>query len=441
MVSGDTIVAISSAVAPAARIVLRISGPAAIGLAQQIGAPADLRAGYAQRASLKLKDLSFPAWLYTFCAPRSYTGEDLIELHIPGSPVLAQMLLKELLERGARVAEPGEFTARAYFSGRIDLTAAEGVAATISAGSEQELSAARQLLAGELARRVAPIMELVAQTLALTEVGIDFAEEDVPFLQAAQIEERLNRADKSLARLLDESPRFERLAHEPHIVLVGRPNAGKSTLLNALAGRQRAVVSAVAGTTRDALSFDVALPRGTVRLIDVAGVNDRLPHEQTSSEIDRQMQEHAVRALSAADIVILVRDVTDSRPSLVLPREAALVVATKMDLCSSTSPGSMEHVPVSALTGWGMDRLRQRLDELCFGPTSIGPALALNIRHVQALNEARAALGRARECIDAGPELLALELRDSLDALGAIIGRVSPDDLLGHIFSSFCIGK
>lgn len=437
MVSGDTIVAISSAVGPAARMILRVSGPDAIALARQCGAPPEPLGGHAYRVELKLKDLSLPAWLYIFRGPRSYTGEDLVEFHIPGSPVLAQMLLKRLLSLGARAAEPGEFTARAYFNGRMDLTAAEGVAATISAGSEQELAAARRLLAGELARRLAPVMDLIAQTLALTELGIDFSDEDVSFVHAEEVKEQIERADESLARLLNDSARFERLAHEPQVVLVGRPNAGKSTLLNALAGGPRAVISPLAGTTRDALSAEVALVRGTIRLIDVAGVDD----VSSDDEIGRQMHEHALRAVETADLVVLVQDITDGSSVPALPSNPAMVVVSKWDLQPSDPAPDGDRVSVSAVTGAGMDHLRQRLDELCFGQSSAAPALALNIRHVNALNDARTALSRARESIAAGPELLALELREALDALGSILGRLSPDDLLGRIFSSFCIGK
>lgn len=418
-------------------MILRASGPGAIALSQQMGAPSELCPRGAHRVTLTIQDLSFPAWLYVFRKPHSYTGEDLIEFHIPGSPVLARMVLQALMEGGARLAEPGEFTARAYFNGRIDLTAAEGIAAAISAGNERELSAARQLLAGELARRVAPVMDLIAQTLALTEVGIDFSEDDVPVLNAQQLEERIDRADRSLLLLLSESARFERLAHEPQVVLVGRPNAGKSTLLNALAGCARAVVCATPGTTRDVLSAEVTLDRGAVRVTDVAGLDDA-PCE---GPIERQMREHALRAVESADVVVLVRDVTNPYPPPQLPCKAALVVLSKLDLGSPAGEQAENAIAVSALTGERMDRLRERLDELCFGPTSAAAGLALNVRHVHAITETRSALSRARQCVAAGPELLALELREALDLLGAIVGHVSPDDLLGRIFSSFCIGK
>jgi tRNA modification GTPase len=344
-----------------------------------------------------------------------------------------------VIRLGARAAEPGEFTARAYLNGRIDLTAAEGVAATISAQGEQELAAARQLLAGELARRLAPVMDLLARTLALVEVGIDFVEEDVTFLSAGEITRRITDADQALQCLLSESSRFERLSHEPQVVLVGRPNAGKSTLLNALAGKDRAVVSPIAGTTRDVLWADVALARGTIRLIDVAGIDEEPP--SAVAQIESEMRRRALQAVESADFVVLVQDVTDPGARLFLSRDPAVVVLSKSDLRPHLPEGGAANLAVSAVSGLGLDPLRQRLDALCFGQTSASPALALNVRHVRQVSEAREALGRARAQASGGPELLALELREALDALGQILGRVSPDDLLGRIFSSFCIGK
>jgi tRNA modification GTPase len=498
LIGNDTIVAISSTVGPAARVIVRASGKCSIELARGVGVPADAPAGGAARHVLAFAGVKVPAWVYLFRTPHSYTGEDLVEFHLPGNPVLARLLTEELLCAGARPAEAGEFTARAYFNGRIDLTAAEGVAATIAATGERELAAARQLLAGELARRLAPVMDLLADTLALLEVGIDFVEEDVTFLSAGQVRERVDRADGMLARLLAESARFERLAHEPQVVLVGRPNAGKSTLLNALAGRERAVVSPVAGTTRDVLSAEVALRRGAIHVVDAAGLADE--HPPAGDEIEHKMRSHALRAIESADVVVLVEDSTDRRPRFNPPRPPALVVRSKIDLAHDCrafpSPGTpgeasgttdcpragqgeglrdeqacsneahravnphpsplpeyrereeaqanagLADICVSARTGSGLEALRSRLDALCFGESAPVASLALNVRHVRAIEDARAALRRTLDQLpSAQPEFLALELREALDALGAVLGRVTPDELLGRIFAGFCIGK
>ncbi|HEX5243860.1 MAG TPA: tRNA modification GTPase [Tepidisphaeraceae bacterium] len=446
MNSGDTIAAFSSPVAQAARIILRLSGPGAIEMAGRLTEGELPKPSSAARMNLRVGELKFPAWVYLFGAPRSYTGEDLVEFHLPGNPLLAQMTLQQLLRAGARLADAGEFTARAYFNGRIDLTEAEGIAATIHASNQQELSAARQLMAGELLRRVEPIIDEVAHTLALVEAGIDFSDEDVSFLSPQQASERIAKADRALEDLLRDSARFERLSHEPTFVLVGRPNAGKSTLLNALAGQERAIVSPVPGTTRDVLSAPITLARGVIHLIDVAGIEhaDEPPQKtvhDSHRHIHRQMQEHAIRAARTADRLILLRDITQSDADPMLPRPPDLAVLTKADLADPACELRGSYLAVSARNGTGINELRAVLDELAFGATASSAKLALNARHVQSIEEARTALSQAANQTSATPELLAMELREALDALGRIAGRVTPDDVLGRVFSTFCIGK
>jgi tRNA modification GTPase len=438
MITGDTIAAISSAAGSAARMIVRVSGPRAWQVATGLCPDAHLAPGAATSARLRFRGMTLSATLYSFRGPRSYSGEDLVEFHLPGNPLLARMILDEVVATGGtRLAEPGEFTARAYFHGRINLTEAEGVAAMISAHSEEELRAARQLLAGELARRLRPVMDLMAETLALIEVGIDFSEEDVTFLPAAEVAARLERGDAMLSEIVEHSARFERLAHEPRAALVGRPNAGKSTLLNALARRPRAVVSPIAGTTRDVLSAEVALERGMLQLVDVAGIDDSIPCD----EIGRQMRDHALRELQTADLVLLVHDGSSRQSPMPLDHVPDLIVMTKGDLRPGAGIAGVAGIHVSAVTGENLDALRHRLDELAFGSRSAGAVLALNARHLQAISSALAALARAAAIPNTASELLALELREALDELGRIVGSISPDELLGRIFSTFCIGK
>ncbi len=440
MTPGDTIVAFATAGAPAARIVLRTSGPRAAVVAGDLCDPVPASAGH---VVLAFAGLRCPAWVYVFRGPRSYTGEDVVEYGLPGSPVLARMLYDDLLARGLRPAEAGEFTARAYFAGKMGLTEAEGVAATIAAGNAAELAAARQLLAGELARRLRPVTDGLADTLALVEVGIDFADEQVTTLDVAEVRRRVAGADAALAELVADGDRFEPLSHVPRVVLAGRPNAGKSSLLNALAGHGRAIVSPVAGTTRDVLTVAVELPRGRVELVDAAGLDpfggraeeapvDPPPIAPSGQLLDGEMQARAAAAIAAADVVVLVRDATDDRPDVPLSRPPDVRVVNKVDL--RPGPG------VSAVTGAGLDGLRAALDAAAFGRPTEGGRLALNRRHLSAVADARAALARAADR-SADAELAAADLRAALDDLGSVVGSVTPDDVLGRIFAGFCIGK
>ncbi|MGD0140676.1 MAG: GTPase [Tepidisphaeraceae bacterium] len=440
MFSSDTIAAISSAAGRAARMILRISGPQTYPIAASLGIAA-WGGGSAGRNELRFGDVSCPAWVYQFASPRSYTGEDLVELHVPGNPLLARMLLAWLMRHGARQAEPGEFTARAYFNGKLDLSQAEGVAATISAQNQQQLAAARRLMAGELARRLRPSMDLLAESLALLEAGIDFSDEGIEFLTLQDVAARIDSVADQLKTLVAESVRFEKLTHEPTIVLAGRPNAGKSTLTNALAGKHRSIVSPQPGTTRDALSVEIVLPRGVARLIDVAGIEESGQSSPSSPphEVHEQMRDLAHRAIERADVLVLVRDATDDRADVPLPRTPDLRVVSKSDLLE-TLPISGASLPVSAVTGDGLDALRRSLDLAAFASDSVGASLALSGRHLQALDDAISALRRARDVPDS-LELLAAEFRAALDALGGILGAVTPDDILGRIFSKFCIGK
>ena len=426
----DVIAAIASSAGACARIVLRLSGPGSHAVLSRI-ARGELPSRGVARVMLDVQELHFAALVLLFQKGASYTGEESAELHLPGNPLLARLTLEHLYHCGARPAEPGEFTARAFFNGVLDLTGAEAVAAVIGANNQRELDAARKLGAGELTRRLRPLMDQLTQALALVEAGIDFSEEDIRFISADQVRGNASEAAGVLQSILSASGRFERLSHEPLVVLCGKPNAGKSTLLNALAGKQRAIVSPVAGTTRDLLSAEVELPHGLVKIVDTAGL------ENTSDDsLAAQMRAQALSAIEQADVLVLVRDAGDSGAAPGLPREPAMVVHAKCDLAAAPSG----NLAVSAVTGHGMTQLRDRLNELAFASAG-DETLALNARHVAQIRLALDELAALSAGAISEDELAAEHLRAAIDALGEITGMVSTDDLLGRIFSTFCIGK
>ncbi|MEL7239922.1 MAG: GTPase, partial [Planctomycetota bacterium] len=273
MHASDTIVAPATGDAPAVRAIVRSSGPKAWSLARQRG-NAELSAGHAINVSLRVSEWQIPATLLCFRGPRSHTGEDVVEYHLPGNPLLVAMLLRDLQRGGARLAKPGEFTARAYFNGKLSLDEAEAVAIAIGATNDGELAAAKRLRAGELAGRVAIVTDGVADLLARCELGIDFTEEDVEVLPRDDAIAGLATLQSQLAALLEETGRVEALQVVPTVVLAGPANAGKSTLMNRLLGRERVVISDTVGTTRDVIAEDLDLPGGRVRLLDVAGLTE-----------------------------------------------------------------------------------------------------------------------------------------------------------------------
>lgn len=386
----------------------------------------------ADSVDLAFFDFRVPAIIYTFVAPHSATGEDTVEFHIPGNPLLAKLLIDELLRLGCRSAEPGEFTARGYFNGKLDLSQAEAIASLVSAENLSELAAARKLLSGELSRRLRPIMVSLAETLALLEAGIDFSDEDITFISGDVLRERLSSIHAAIEGLLAGAVRLDALSHEPRVVLVGKPNAGKSSLLNALAGRQRAIVSHIAGTTRDELWESVVLARGRVRIIDIAGL------ESADSELSVEMQTRARRAIETADVVVALRDCTDDS-QIPLPREPDLRLATKIDLADAAGDNELAvsvHQPAT------LERLRGEIDRIAFGQSFATDSLALNARHRRSIDSAGAAVATAIEIIDQGStELIAADLRRALNDLGEVLGQMTPDDVLGRVFATFCIGK
>lgn len=444
--SGDTIAAIASASGTAGVGVVRISGARAPSIAATL-LGREPQARRAHLAAFRQADgaLIDRGLLLFFPAPASYTGESVVELQGHGSPVLLDQLLRRACALGARLARPGEFTERAFLNGKMDLAQAEAVADLIAARSQAGARAAMQSMEGVFSRKVDALLGALIALRVHIEAAIDFPEEEIDFLADPAVGRQLVDVRTELTELLREARRGLRLNDGLRAVIVGRPNAGKSSLLNALAGSDRAIVSATSGTTRDVLREQLSLDGIALELADTAGLRD------STDDVEREGIRRAQGELQRADVALLVTDAEDAESDLsllaALPENVQRVVLiNKIDRDGaqprSEQRGTHHWFWVSAKTGAGLDALRETL-KLLAGAGSGEGAFSARRRHVLALEHvdvhltsAAIQLGKHR----AG-ELAAEELRQAQQQLGEITGNYSSDDLLGAIFSSFCIGK
>jgi len=386
-----------------------------------------------------------------FPAPASFTGEDVLELHGHGGPVVVDLIVKRVLECGARLARPGEFTERAYLNNKLDLAQAEAVADLIDSATAAAARAAMRSLRGEFSDEVRALNEALIELRMFVEAAIDFPEEEVDFLSAGELAERLARVLRVLAALESQARQGQLLRDGMIVVIAGRPNAGKSSLLNRLAGYDAAIVTPEPGTTRDVLKERIEVDGMPLTIIDTAGLRD------VADAVESEGVRRARAEMTRADRVLFVIDVTAVSEADALEEElrrlpqgiAVTRVYNKIDLTSAAearvvrNPGNSAEVWLSALSGAGLDLLRAHLKD-CMGFTaSDSGTVSARRRHLDALARARRHLDEAqRQLIErrAG-ELMAEELRAAQSALGEITGEVTSDDLLARIFSSFCIGK
>jgi len=443
----DTIAAIATAPGRGGVGIVRLSGPQAVHLVHaltgrkpppRIAILATFRAADGQTIDQGL--------VLRFDAPKSFTGEDVVELHAHGSPVVLDLLLARCVALGARRARPGEFSERALRHGRIDLAQAEAIADLIAAGSEAQARAAARSLQGEFSRRVDALLQRLIDLRAYIEAAIDFPEEEIDFLADTRLTADLEALRGALATLLREARHGQRLRDGLHAVILGHPNAGKSSLLNALAGSERAIVTAIPGTTRDTLAETVSLDGVELTLVDTAGLRD------TPDEIEAQGIRRARAEVARADLALLVVDPHTSPRALDAlraecpPTCARLTVRNKIDLVDDIArveerDGETE-VHLSALTGVGLDLLRAQLRQHA-GATESEGAFSARARHVEALQRVATHLDAASIALHGtrAGELAAEDLRQAQQALAEITGAYTPDDLLGEIFGRFCIGK
>lgn len=442
----DTIVAIATAPGAGGVGMLRVSGPQALRIAVDLGCPPlqPRHAHYARFRDAAGEVLDDGIALY-FPNPRSFTGEDVVELQGHGSPVVLQQLVGRCIALGARQARPGEFSERAFLNGKLDLAQAEAIADLIAASDTRAARAARRSLDGVFSRRVDAAGEQLVRLRIHVEAAIDFADEPLDTLGGEQVRLGLGEVLRALLALRDDAERGRRLRDGLHAVLVGPPNAGKSSLLNALAGSERAIVTDIAGTTRDTLRETIRIDGLELTLVDTAGLREG------GDAIEREGMRRARAEMQRTDLAIIVLDARDPQAGHAAVADAIaevplqLWIHNKSDLLEAL-PADIDAnvVHVSAATGQGLDLLHTRLRELASGSAgdSVEGEFSARARHVEAITLAIGHAERAEaELVHEHLELAAEELRLAHEALGEITGRMSADVLLGRIFSSFCIGK
>jgi len=443
----DTIAAIATPAGSGGVGIVRLSGPAARAIAEAV-----------TRATLRPRVFHFSTFFdddgapldhglcVCFAGPNSFTGEDVAELHAHGSPVVLGLLLRRAYALGARPARPGEFSERAFLNGKLDLVQAEAVADLVAAGSEAAARAALRSLDGQFSAEVERLRDALVRLRAFLEAALDFPEEEIDFLADPELAANLAALRRDAAALLVATRRGVVLRDGLHVVIAGRPNAGKSSLLNALAQSDRAIVTPIAGTTRDLVRENVHIEGTALTLVDTAGLRE------SDDPVEIEGIRRARAELARADAIVLVTDDVHAAADAQLvardaPDATRIVVHNKIDLDAASArsecaaDGSI-HVWLSAMRGDGVDLLRTSLARLAGAGEGAAGAFSARTRHVRALEGFAARLAVASERLETrAAELAAEELREAQRVLGEITGEYTSDDLLGAIFSTFCIGK
>ena len=445
----DTIVALATPLGKGGIGVVRVSGPLAEVISNNItgGIPKERVATFTHFMDGKGSLIDQGLCLF-FRSPRSFTGEDVLEIQGHGGPIVMNLIVERVRELGARLARPGEFSERAFFNDKIDLSQAEAIADLIDSASNQAAMSAMRSLSGEFSRRISPITESLIELRVFIEAAIDFPEEEIDFLDDPRIGNGLDQLIEDITDLKFQANQGALLREGINVVLAGRPNAGKSSLMNRFTGTDTSIVTEIAGTTRDVIDEHVHIDGIPIRLIDTAGLR------QGDDPIEIEGVRRAFREIDQADYVLIVVDLDSHREDLKdhvelllqeIPQNASyLVVLNKADIWQPDAIDlDCDYILTSALTGQGIDALKDRLKEGIGYSTGLEGSFIARSRHLDALKRGLEAVlkGKALYTDNKAGELLAEELHHCQQALGEITGEFTSDDLLGRIFSAFCIGK
>ena len=385
--------------------------------------------------------------LIYYKAPNSYTGEDLVELNLHGNPRILKRALEVFLKAGVRLAEPGEFTKRAFLNGKLDLTQAEAVAELISAKTELARKVALKQLQGELSRYIRPLRESLLELLAYIEADIEFDEEDIPTLTKEQVLEMVERVTKGIKELLKTAKTGKFIREGIKLAIVGRPNVGKSSLFNALLKEERAIVTDIAGTTRDYIEETLQIREIPVKLIDTAGIRE------TEDVVEKIGVERSKQKIEEADLILFVVDasskITDKDLKIYeeIKNKEHIIVANKIDLGIKADLEIFKGksiIKVSALKGEGLENLSEEILKKIGLQLDESVNIYVSVRHETLLKKAKEVLEKFKEeykIREISPEIAMLDLREAADYLGEILGEITTEDVLGKIFSTFCIGK
>ena len=447
--NNDTIAAIATPAGRGGIGIIRVSGPLVADIAASILAhlPAPRQANYLPFRDTEGRIIDHGIALF-FPAPHSFSGEDVLELQGHGGPVVLDMLLRTVIKRGARLARPGEFSERAFLNDKIDLAQAEAIADLIDSASEQAARSALRSLEGEFSRQIHSLVADITALRVYVEGAIDFPEEEIDFLSAGNVAQRLDALQQQLDQVIAAARQGCLLREGMNVVIAGRPNAGKSSLLNRLARRETAIVTEVPGTTRDVLREAITIDGMPLHLIDTAGLRD------SDDPVERLGIQRARQEIDQADRVLLVVDQDTERKAQVAEfleshaaHEKITIICNKIDL-NDQAPSLIQEacgtvIHLSALSGAGIDLLCEHLKEVMGYQQAVEGSFTARRRHLEALSAARVAIAQGAGALQAqqAGELLAEDLRQAQQLLGRITGEVSADALLGEIFASFCIGK